>query len=197
MIIINREPDVDRSEAYKAYAEGRASGQIILPPLFLSKHERRLHVRRTLREDHQRRSHNRPEGAQKKFDKLASLGLDRYFVLVEGWSEDKGTGNMEGDAEKRILQSIQAEAIQAEGFGDDVIDFAANASQRVYADYALFQRDHALGVFSFYTMPSPKDRAHPSEKSEKDEADKSSDTHQSDEIRFIGFHLTSCVFSSS
>jgi uncharacterized protein (DUF2252 family) len=71
MIIINREVDVDRSEAYKRYAEGRASGQIILPPLFLSEHERRLHVRRTLREDHRRRIHNRPEGAQEKFDKLA------------------------------------------------------------------------------------------------------------------------------
>jgi uncharacterized protein (DUF2252 family) len=78
MIIINREADVDRSEAYKAYAEGRANGEIILPPLFLSKHERRLHVRRTLREDHQRRIHNRPEGAQVKFDKLAESAFSFF-----------------------------------------------------------------------------------------------------------------------
>jgi hypothetical protein len=57
---------------------------------------------------------------------------------------DKDTGIMEGDAEKRILQSIKAEV-----FCDDVIDFAESASRRIYADYALFQRDQALGVFSF------------------------------------------------
>ena len=78
MIIINREPEVDRSEAYKTYAEGRASGRIILPPLSLSKHERRLHVRRTLREDHRQRIHNRPEGAQAKFAKLASSAFSFF-----------------------------------------------------------------------------------------------------------------------
>jgi hypothetical protein len=41
-------------------------------------------------------------------------------------------------------------SIQAEVFCDDVIDFAEAASQRIYADYALFQRDHALGVFRFF-----------------------------------------------
>ena len=80
MIIINRQIDDDRSAAYKAYAEKRARGQLILPPLFLSKHERRLHVRQTLREDHQCRIHNRPEGAQKKFDKLA----DSVFAFFRG-----------------------------------------------------------------------------------------------------------------
>lgn len=57
---------------------------------------------------------------------------------------DADTGIMEGDAEKRILQSIQEEV-----FCDDVIDFAENASKRIYADHTLFQRDHALGVFRF------------------------------------------------
>ena len=71
MIIINRLVDVDRSEAYRRYAEGRADGQVVVPPLLLDKHARREHVRLTLREDHQFRIKNRPEGAQAKFDKLA------------------------------------------------------------------------------------------------------------------------------
>lgn len=63
--------DQDRSEAFQTFARQRAAGTVVVPPLLLHDEDRRLYVRRTLREDHQFRIHNRPEGAQAKFDKLA------------------------------------------------------------------------------------------------------------------------------
>lgn len=80
MIIINETTDIDQSEAFKTYAENRGDGQVMVSPLLLPKLERRLHVRRTLREDHQFRIKNRPEGAQAKFDKLA----DDVFSFFRG-----------------------------------------------------------------------------------------------------------------
>lgn len=73
MIIIDQtnNSDVERSEAFSQFAARRANDEVFPPPLLLPKEERRLHIRRTMREDHQFRIHNRPEGAQAKFDKLA------------------------------------------------------------------------------------------------------------------------------
>lgn len=62
----------DRCEQYKRYAEARASGEVMSPPHLLTGQARREHVRRTLLEDHRRRIHNQPQGAQDKFEVLAS-----------------------------------------------------------------------------------------------------------------------------
>jgi len=70
--------DVDRTEAFQQYANDRAADMVKLPPLLLPAIERRLHVRQTLREDHRFRIQNNPEGAQDKFDKLAS-SLFKFF----------------------------------------------------------------------------------------------------------------------
>ena len=61
----------DRCEQYRRYAEARATGEVMSPPHLLTGQARREHVRRTLLEDHRRRIHNRPQGAQAKFDTLA------------------------------------------------------------------------------------------------------------------------------
>jgi uncharacterized protein (DUF2252 family) len=61
----------DRSEQFRAYAERRSAGSVEAPPLQLTPHERRMHVRQTLLEDHRNRIENRPDGAQLKFDTLA------------------------------------------------------------------------------------------------------------------------------
>jgi uncharacterized protein (DUF2252 family) len=67
-----RSPERDRTDAYAALARRVADGDaVVVHPALLPPYERRLHVRRTLREDHQFRILNRPEGAQSKFDKLA------------------------------------------------------------------------------------------------------------------------------
>ncbi len=62
----------DRSEQYRRYAEARAAGDVVSPPNLLRGQARREHVRRTLLEDHRRRINNSPQGAQAKFDVLAS-----------------------------------------------------------------------------------------------------------------------------
>lgn len=82
MIILQgtRIHDEDRTAAFRAFVHRRAEGDVLTSPLLLTEGERRLHVRRTLREDHQFRIANRPEGAQAKFDKLA----DSAFVFFRG-----------------------------------------------------------------------------------------------------------------
>ncbi|MBR0552157.1 DUF2252 domain-containing protein [Stakelama marina] len=71
MIVEGRIPDIDRCAEFRDFAKALGRGDIVIPPTLLGKRERRLHVRQTLREDHQFRIHNRPEGAEAKFDKLA------------------------------------------------------------------------------------------------------------------------------
>lgn len=61
----------DRSAQFEEYAQRRSRGGVESPPLQLAPHERRIHVRQTLLEDHRNRIENRPEGAQLKFDTLA------------------------------------------------------------------------------------------------------------------------------
>jgi uncharacterized protein (DUF2252 family) len=84
MLVIDTaaEKDVDRTEAYAEFAKKRAEGQVFFPPTMLPPEERRLHVRRTLREDHQFRIKNHPEDAQAKFDKLA----ESPFIFFRGTS---------------------------------------------------------------------------------------------------------------
>lgn len=83
MLILNPNigHDEDRAEAFKALAQRQTDADgILTPPLQLTKEQRRLHVRQTLREDHQFRLKNKPEGAQTKFDTLA----DDLFSFFRG-----------------------------------------------------------------------------------------------------------------
>lgn len=82
MILTEATPSIvtDRTEAFRVFAEQRATGQVTTAPTLLAPEERRLYVRQTLHEDHQFRIHNRPEGAQAKFDKLAKSP----FVFFRG-----------------------------------------------------------------------------------------------------------------
>lgn len=70
----------DRSAEFREYAERRSRGGVETPPLQLTAHERRIHVRQTLLEDHRTRIENRPDGAQLKFDTLAGDA----FVFFRG-----------------------------------------------------------------------------------------------------------------
>lgn len=70
--------DYDYTEVFAEFARRRADGEVIVPPECLSPFQRRLYVRATLREDHQFRIENRPEGAQAKFDKLAESAWNFY-----------------------------------------------------------------------------------------------------------------------
>ena len=60
-----------RTEPFRRLAQARADGEMILLPRSLTGHDRRIHVRQTLREDHRHRIASRDEEAAAKFDKLA------------------------------------------------------------------------------------------------------------------------------
>ena len=68
----------DRTDDFADLARRRAEGVVLTDPRLLPEADRRLYVRRTLREDHQFRILNRPEGAQSKFDKLAGSLYDFF-----------------------------------------------------------------------------------------------------------------------
>ena len=60
-----------RVEAFRQLATRIAEGEQLVPPSILTGHERRRHVRATLREDHQSRIEERASGTREKFKKLA------------------------------------------------------------------------------------------------------------------------------
>ncbi|MBW3603706.1 MAG: DUF2252 domain-containing protein [Actinobacteria bacterium] len=66
-----REPVASRFDAFQRVAQARAGGEMVMLPRSLTGNDRRMHVRQTLREDHQTRIAQRSEDARAKFDKLA------------------------------------------------------------------------------------------------------------------------------
>ncbi|WP_432537829.1 DUF2252 domain-containing protein [Kineococcus arenarius] len=60
-----------RVEPFRRLAQARADGDMVLLPRTLTGHDRRIHVRQTLREDHQVRIARGDEESRAKFDKLA------------------------------------------------------------------------------------------------------------------------------
>ncbi len=80
MIIIPEieEHTQDRRKMFHEYAQARAEGDVVASPTMLNEEQRRLYVRQTMREDHQFRISNRPEGAQAKFEKLARSPFDFF-----------------------------------------------------------------------------------------------------------------------
>ncbi len=64
-------PSGSRFEAFHLLADARARGEMVLLPRMLSGHDRRMHVRQTIREDHRVRIANRNDEAEAKFAKLA------------------------------------------------------------------------------------------------------------------------------
>lgn len=60
-----------RRDAFAALAQRRAAGEVAFTPRIQTGHDRRCHLRQTLREDHATRIVGSPDAAQAKFDKLA------------------------------------------------------------------------------------------------------------------------------
>ncbi len=60
-----------RVEAFTALARARAAGDMVLLPRMLSGHDRRIHVRQTIREDHENRIVTDAADAAAKFDLMA------------------------------------------------------------------------------------------------------------------------------
>jgi uncharacterized protein (DUF2252 family) len=60
-----------RYDAFEELSKDRAAGRMVPLPRQLTGQDRRVHVRQTLREDHQQRIASRSDDARAKFDKLA------------------------------------------------------------------------------------------------------------------------------
>lgn len=55
-------------------------------------------------------------------------------------------GIMDGDAEKRILSSVDCKL-----FVEGIVRFAHAAAWRLHKDWKLFNKYHELGAFHFYS----------------------------------------------
>ncbi|OMQ15792.1 hypothetical protein A7K94_0207020 [Modestobacter sp. VKM Ac-2676] len=66
-----RRPVHSRVEAFRLLAEARARGEMVLIPRMIRGNDRRVHVRETVREDHETRIATGDLEARAKFDKLA------------------------------------------------------------------------------------------------------------------------------
>lgn len=146
--------DRDRTEEFRAFAEKRAEGAVVIPPLLLPPEERRLYVRRTMREDHQFRIHNRPEGAQAKFDKLTKS----LFTFFRGTALLFYRDYAGIDSELPVVLTIGD--VHPENFGvmpneDGAPFFGVNDFDEAY--FAPFSYDVKRGAVGFYIVAWEQD----------------------------------------
>jgi len=149
MILLNTAAthDIDRTEAFKAFAQQRAEGQVLLAPVLLPPEERRLYIRRTIREDHQFRIHNRPEGAQAKFDKLAKSPFTFFRGTALLYYRDQA------GTDGHLPTVLTIGDVHPENFGvmpneDGVPFFGINDFDEAY--FAPFSWDLKRGAVGFY-----------------------------------------------
>lgn len=135
-----------RVEPFRQLAEAVAGGHFALRPRILKGHERRLHVRQTLREDHETRIARGCEEAAIKFDKLSN-SLYSFF---------RGTAllfyrDMAGD-DAWMPTVLTLGDVHPENFGvmpnvDNVPIFSVNDFDEAY--YAPFTWDIKRGAVGF------------------------------------------------
>jgi len=139
----------DKLEQYRRYAESRAAGEVVVPPHLLTGHERRLHVRHTLLEDHSSRIENRPEGAQAKFDTLA----EDVFAFFRGTALLYYRDNAGTDGHLPVVFTIGD--VHPENFGvmpnsDGAPFFGVNDFDEAWA--APFSYDVKRGAVGFWLV---------------------------------------------
>ncbi len=147
LLIPDSQAEADKRDAFAQFARRIAANEPVPHPLALDTEQRRLHVRRTLREDHRFRIHNRPEGAQRKFDELASAPV-RFFrgTALLFYRDMAGT---DGD----LPQVFSIGDVHPENFGvmpnaDGVPFFGVNDFDE--AEVAPFSWDLKRGATGFY-----------------------------------------------
>ncbi|WP_370327347.1 DUF2252 domain-containing protein [Euzebya sp.] len=135
-----------RFEAFRDLARARAEGQHVALPRHLSGHDRRLHVRQTLREDHTERIATSSDDAEAKFEKLAgslysffrgtSLLFYRDIAGEDAWMPTVLT-----------LGDVHPENFGVMPSADDVPIFGVNDFDEAY--YAPFTWDLKRGAVGF------------------------------------------------
>lgn len=141
-----RERVASRMDAFGRLAQASARGDFVMLPRLLEGQDRRLHVRQTLREDHQTRIASRSEDARVKFNKLAG-SLFSFF---------RGTAllfyrDMPGE-DTWMPTVLTLGDVHPDNFGvmpneDNVPIFGVNDFDEAY--YAPFTWDLARGAVGF------------------------------------------------
>ncbi len=141
-----RVPHGSRVDAFRALAEQRARGEVRFMPRQLSGHDRRLHVRQTVREDHETRIAHRSQDADAKFEKLAEslysffrgtcLLFYRDIAGEDAWMPTVLT-----------LGDVHPENFGVMPSADDVPIFGVNDFDEAY--YAPFTWDLKRGAVGF------------------------------------------------
>ncbi|CAN5482000.1 hypothetical protein BH11ACT7_BH11ACT7_30280 [soil metagenome] len=139
-------PVASRMDAFRLLAQARATGEMVPLPRMLTGNDRRIHVRQTIREDHQLRIARHNEEAFEKFNKLAR---SRYSFF-------RGTAllfyrDMVGE-DAWMPTVLAAGDVHPENFGvmpnaDNVPIFAINDFDEVF--YAPFTWDLKRGATGF------------------------------------------------
>lgn len=149
-----------RFEAFEQVAQARARGEMVPLPRALTGHDRRVHVRQTLREDHQHRIATGSEEARDKFDKLIRDLLDDSLECRSEWLTKKYHDEYARGfktSKKLVPQPRRVEEFQA--VMDQVvkragIDVPARAGEmRVkYVAIRNGQGTASLGLVRYYVM---------------------------------------------
>ncbi len=139
-------PSVARVEAFECLARARARGEMVLLPRMLNAHDRRLHVRETVREDHEHRIGRGSTEAEEKFDKLAGS----VFSFFRGTSLLFYRDLAGEDATMPTVLALGD--VHPDNFGvmpsaDNVPIFGVNDFDEAY--YAPFTWDLKRGVVGF------------------------------------------------
>lgn len=139
-------PRGSRLEAFRALAEARARGEVVPTTRHLQGPDRRLHVRQTIREDHETRIAHRSQDAVAKFEKLAGslysffrgtcLLFYRDIAGEDAWMPTVLT-----------LGDVHPENFGVMPSADDVPIFGVNDFDEAY--YAPFTWDLKRGAVGF------------------------------------------------
>ncbi len=140
-----------RFDEFVEAADRRATGEPVFLPRYLSGNDRRLHVRRTLREDHRNRITDGSEDAKEKFDELA----DSFFAFFRGTALLFYRDMAGEDADMPtvlVLGDVHPENFGVMPNADNVPMFGVNDFDEAY--YAPFTWDIKRGAVGFWIAAS-------------------------------------------
>lgn len=146
-------PVASRTEPFRRLAMARACGEMVLIPRMLSGNDRRIHVRQTLREDHQTRIARNHDAAEEKFEKLAGSVFSFFRGTALLFYRDLA-------GEDAWMPTVLAAGdVHPENFGvmpnaDNVPIFGINDYDEAY--YAPFTWDLKRGAVGFMVAAGEK-----------------------------------------
>jgi uncharacterized protein (DUF2252 family) len=135
-----------RVDAFAGLARARARGEMVLLPRMLRGNDRRLHVRQTIREDHEHRIARGSTEAEEKFEKLADSVFDFFRGTALLFYRDLA-GEDAGVPTVLTLGDVHPENFGVMPSADNVPIFGVNDFDEAY--YAPFTWDLKRGVVGF------------------------------------------------